>query len=164
MKFIRKETIMEELLDNPYLLASRWSRVGAAIIDTVVLSVVMLPLMYFTGGFDGLIQDPPVEAPFSYQVVMAILGFGLYCAVNWKSLENSGQTVGKKAMKIRVVNMDGSQAKVQDLVFKRYAFMLFIAYLPLVGGILNLINLIMIFGKQKRALHDRVAKTRVISS
>ncbi|ELA9340492.1 TPA: hypothetical protein NJY93_004654 [Vibrio parahaemolyticus] len=38
--------------------------------------------------------------------------------------------------------------------------MLFIAYLPLVGGILNLINLIMIFGKQKRALHDRVAKTR----
>ncbi|ENN9982529.1 RDD family protein [Vibrio vulnificus] len=155
---------MEEMQDNPYLLASRWSRVGAAIIDSVVLGIVMLPLAYFTGGFDGLVQDPPVEPSFSYQVVMALLGFSLYCVVNWKLLGQSGQTVGKKAMKIKVVNIDGSQAKVQDLVFKRYAFMVFISYIPLVGGILNLINLIMIFGKQKRALHDRVAKTRVISS
>ncbi|MBO0154608.1 MULTISPECIES: RDD family protein [Vibrio] len=155
---------MEEIQDNPYLLASRWSRVGAAIIDSVVLGIIMLPLAYFTGGFDGLAQDPPVEPSFSYQVVMALLGFSLYCAVNWKLLGQSGQAVGKKAMKIKVVNMDGSQAKVQDLVFKRYAFMVFIAYIPLVGGILNLINLIMIFGKQKRALHDRVAKTRVILS
>ncbi|HAT8558672.1 TPA: RDD family protein [Vibrio vulnificus] len=155
---------MEEMQDNPYLLASRWSRVGAAIIDSVVLGIVMLPLAYFTGGFDGLAQDPPVEPSFSYQLVMALLGFSLYCVVNWKLLGQSGQTVGKKAMKIKVVNIDGSQAKVQDLVFKRYAFMVFISYIPLVGGILNLINLIMIFGKQKRELHDRVAKTRVISS
>ncbi|ELY5145887.1 RDD family protein [Vibrio vulnificus] len=155
---------MEEMQDNPYLLASRWSRVGAAIIDSVVLGIVMLPLAYFTGGFDGLAQDHPVEPSFSYQLVMALLGFSLYCVVNWKLLGQSGQTVGKKAMKIKVVNIDGSQAKVQDLVFKRYAFMVFISYIPLVGGILNLINLIMIFGKQKRALHDRVAKTRVISS
>ncbi|EGQ9283836.1 RDD family protein [Vibrio vulnificus] len=155
---------MEEIQDNPYLLASRWSRFGAAIIDSVVLGIVMLPLAYFTGGFDGLSEDPPVEPSLSYQLVMALLGFSLYCVVNWKLLGQSGQTVGKKAMKIKVVNIDGSQAKVQDLVFKRYAFMVFISYIPLVGGILNLVNLIMIFGKQKRALHDKVAKTRVISS
>ncbi|CAM3098801.1 RDD family protein [Vibrio rarus] len=155
---------MEEIQDNPYLLASRWSRVGAAIIDSVVLGIVMLPLAYFTGGFDGLAESPPVEPSFSYQLIMALLGFSLYCVVNWKLLGQSGQTVGKKAMKIKVVNLDGSQAKVQDLVFKRYAFMVFISYVPIVGGILSLINLVMIFGKQKRALHDRVAKTRVISS
>ncbi|EJB8691722.1 TPA: RDD family protein [Vibrio parahaemolyticus] len=45
---------MEEVQDNPYLLASRWSRVGAAIIDSVVLGIVMLPLAYFTGALTVL--------------------------------------------------------------------------------------------------------------
>ncbi|KLV05495.1 hypothetical protein ABT56_10995 [Photobacterium aquae] len=155
---------MENIQDNSYRLASRWSRIGASVVDGLVLGIVLLPLAYFTGGFDGLSQTPPVEPSFGYKIVMAVLGFGLYCAVNWKMLKQSGQTVGKKVLNIRVVNIDGSPAKVQDLIFKRYAFMLFLVYIPFIGGLLNLVNLAMIFGKQRRALHDRVAKMRVISN
>ena len=35
-------------------LASRWSRLAAAIIDGFIYMPIMLPLMYFTGGFDGV--------------------------------------------------------------------------------------------------------------
>ncbi|MGF1841629.1 RDD family protein [Vibrio clamense] len=155
---------MEDVQENQYELASRWSRIGAAIIDSLILSVVMLPLAYFTGGFDGISQNPPVEVPMTYQVLMAALGFGLYCVVNWKFLSESGQTVGKKILNIKVVYTDSSQATVQDLVFKRYAFLLFISYIPWIGGLIGIINLLMIFGKQRRALHDRIANTKVIVS
>lgn len=153
---------MEGIQESYSYLASRWTRVGAAFIDSLILSVVMIPLAYYSGGFDGLSQNPPVEAPFSYQILMAVLGFGLYCAVNWKFLSESGQTVGKKILKIKVVYLDGSQVTVQDLVFKRYVFMITLGYLPWIGGILTMANVLMVFGKQKRAIHDRIAKTKVV--
>ncbi|KDN27998.1 hypothetical protein VFDL14_03000 [Vibrio fortis] len=155
---------MEDGHSPTSLLASRWSRLGAAIIDSLILSVVMLPLAYFTGGLDGLAQTPPVEAPLEYQAIMAILGFGLYCAINWKSLSQTGQTIGKKILKIKVVYIDDTQASVQDLVFKRYALMVFVGYIPWVGGVISIINILMIFGKQKRPLHDRIANTKVVVS
>ena len=155
---------MEDINENPYLLASRWSRIGATIVDSLILSVVMLPLAYFTGAFDGLSNNPPTELPLTYQLTMAILGFSLYCIINWKYLKLSGQTVGKKLLGIKMVNLDGTPAQVFDLVFKRYAFFIFVGYIPLVGGWIGLVNMLMVFGKQKRALHDRIAKTKVIVS
>ena len=155
---------MEDVQETQPELASRWSRIGAALIDSIILSVIILPLVYFTGGFDGLSQDPPTQAPMTYQILMAILGFGLYCAVNWKFLSESGQTVGKKLLKIKVVYTDSSKATVQDLVFKRYGFMLIISYILWVGALFSLGNVLMVFGKQKRALHDRIANTKVIVS
>ncbi|MGF1788631.1 RDD family protein [Photobacterium swingsii] len=155
---------MEDVQENQPELASRWSRIGAAIIDSLILGLVMIPLAFFTGGFDGISQKPPVEAPMTYQLLMAALGFGLYCVVNWKFLSESGQTVGKKILKIKVVYTDCSQATVQDLVFKRYALMLLISYTPWIGGFITMVNVLMIFGKQKRALHDRIANTKVIVS
>jgi len=89
-------------------LASRWSRLGASIIDSLIMLVFLGPLAYFSGGFDGLMQDPPVQAPISYQVLMAVISFGLYCAINWTYLSKYGQTVGKRTLEIKVVNLDNT--------------------------------------------------------
>lgn len=155
---------MEDINENPYLLASRWSRIGASIIDSLIMAIFLVPLAYFTGGFDGILADPPTQPSFVYQIVIALLGFSLYGVINWKSLKLTGQTVGKKALGIKVVHIDGTQPSVNVLVFKRYAFYMFVPYIPLIGGVVSLIGNLMVFGKSRRALHDRVAKTRVITS
>lgn len=154
---------MEGISDNPYLLASRWSRLGASIIDSLIMAVFIVPVSYFSGGFDGLSNNPPTEPALSYQVIMALLGFGLYCAINWNYLKLNGQTVGKKLLGIKIVHLDGSQPSVNTLVFKRYAFYIFMPYVPLVGAIVSMVGILMVFGKQRRALHDRVVKTKVIN-
>ncbi len=154
---------MEGISDNPYLLASRWSRIGASLIDSLIMAVFIIPVTYFSGGFDGLSNNPPTQPAFSFQVIMALLGFGLYCAINWNYLKLHGQTVGKKALGIKVVYLDGTQPSVNVLVFKRYAFYIFMPYIPLIGGIVSMVGILMIFGKQRRALHDRIAKTKVIN-
>ena len=148
---------------NKYSLASRWSRLGASIVDGLIMGVLLIPVMYYSGGFDGLSDEPPTQPSFVYQLIIALIGFSFYCVINWKDLKLNGQTIGKKSLGIKVVHVDGSQPSVWALVFKRYAFFMFIPYLPLIGGVINMISMLMIFGKKKRALHDRVAKTKVIT-
>jgi uncharacterized RDD family membrane protein YckC len=127
------------------------------------MAIFIVPVTYFSGGFDGLSNNPPTEPAFSYQLIMALLGFGLYCAINWNYLKLYGQTVGKKVLGIKVVYLDGAQPPVTVLVFKRYAFYIFMPYVPLIGGIVSMVGILMVFGKQRRALHDRIANTKVIN-
>ncbi|WP_261817278.1 RDD family protein [Vibrio gallicus] len=155
---------MEEIPENPYLLASRRSRFSAWLIDTLIILLFTVPLMYFMDGFDGLAQDPQVPPSFEYEIIMFVFTFSCYCAINWKLLKASGQTVGKKLLKIKVVNTDGSPISVQQLIFKRYLFMTVLYYIPIIGALLGTANFLMIFGKQKLALHDRVAKTKVMNA
>ncbi len=77
-------------------LATKWSRLGASIIDGLIIMIATLPLFYFMGGFDGIDQVPPVTAPLSVQFLTAFLGISFYCVVNWKLLETKGQSIGKK--------------------------------------------------------------------
>ncbi|EJU9972943.1 RDD family protein [Vibrio alginolyticus] len=155
---------MENGFENSQVLASRWSRLFASILDGLILSVILLPLIYFMGGFDGMLQNPPVEQSFIQELLFGIIGFGLYCAINWKLLAQSGQTIGKKALNIKVVTIDGDKASVYNLVFKRYVFSIFVGYIPVIGGILSIVNILFIFGSQKRALHDHIASTKVVVS
>ena len=90
-----------------------------------------------------------------------------------------GQTVGKIAGKLRVVNLDGSpitsgQAYIRAIAYvgigylSAAAIMLrlptFIMVASVVAGIYGLANLLFaLFDfNQQRALHDRIAGTRVI--
>ena len=153
---------LPDSVTSPDLLASRWSRLGASIVDSLIMAVILIPVAYLSGGFDGMLDSPPSQPSYLFQLIMGLLGFSLYCVINWQSLKLSGQTVGKKVLGIKVVHLDGSQPSVNALVFKRYAFYLFVAYIPFIGSILSLVSTVMIFGKQRRMLHDRVASTKVV--
>ncbi|MCG7499219.1 RDD family protein [Vibrio sp. Of7-15] len=149
-------------LSDESQLASRWSRLSAALIDMIISLIFLLPLIYFTGGFDGFFQNPPVAMPLSYQILLSILSIGLYCAINWSLLAKKGQTVGKNVMDMRIVNLDGTQPSRTDILVKRYAPYVLIPYIPFIGTIVSFIGIAMIFGKQKRCLHERIAGTKVI--
>ncbi len=143
------------------LLASRWSRFWASLVDGLIMALITIPVMYFTGGFET-IDDKLVEQSFLYTTLIASLGLIIFILVNYRLLINNGQTIGKKLLKIKIVNLDNN-LPTKDILLTRYLVYFIPSYIPVIGSWLSIINILTIFGKEKRCIHDYVAKTRVIN-
>ncbi len=144
-----------ELGPNERPLATRGSRLAASFLDGLIMLVVIIPIQYMLGFFDNF---PNMAPSFSDQFIGVMLGVLTYALINGKFLAESGQTIGKKAMGIKITNMDGSQPSMLEVVLKRYSPMALLGLVPL----LNLINILMIFGGSKRCGHDLIAGTKVV--
>ena len=140
-------------------LASRWQRFGAAFIDGIVYAVVVLPLMYILGLFDGASQGRALTV--SETVSMQLIGMICFVVINGHLLAKYGQTVGKRVVGIQVVALDYSKVAMKQLVI-RYAVYFLIGAIPLIGGVASFVNLLFIFGAEKRCGHDYAADTRVV--
>lgn len=149
-----EEKNIERTLDD----ASRWARLGAAIIDSLIMSIVTVPLAYSIGFFDDLMNSGPDVGKI---IIIAVVGIGFYFAVNGKLLYDNAQTIGKKVNGIKVVNLDGTTPNIQDLIIKRYIPYFGFPYIPFIGSLVNLVNICFIFGEERRCLHDKIAGTRV---
>lgn len=143
-------------------LASRGLRLVASLIDSVILAIFILPLMYFTGGFDGFAQTPPIEPSLGYLLLLGVINFALFAVLNRTLLRDKGQTIGKKVMKIRIQDLDGKTPCFSELLFKRYAYYFLIGYVPVVGGLISILGVLFIFGKSRRCVHDYIASTQVV--
>jgi len=141
--------------------ASRWFRLWASIADTIIMLLFLLPLMYFTGMFDSLSNPDAPEPSALVQGGVALAGFAFFALLNFYFLYRDGQTLGKKLANIKIVTLNDEPIKVSHIL-KRYGFYWGIGYIPGVGDLLGIINVLLIFGKQKRCGHDLVAGTRVI--
>ena len=88
-------------------LAGRGMRLAAAIIDALILLVILIPLMVMGGYFSGFMtgQQPGMAT----QLMWAALGFVIFVLVQGYPLSQSGQTWGKKALKMKIVDLDGRQ-------------------------------------------------------
>lgn len=142
-------------------LASRWTRLGAAFIDGLTIMPITLPLMYFTGGFDGLSEG--LQPSLSYTLLMGLTSIAIFLLIHGRFLVRDGQTLGKKFLDIKIVGLSGEHASVQVLA-KRYGFYWLIPLIPGVGALLNMVNILFIFGKSRRCLHDHVGGTKVVCS
>lgn len=143
------------------VLGSRWSRLFASIIDGLIVSIVTLPLMYFTGGFEGVMTG--VQPSVLYTLGIGVVGLVVFVLLNGKMLLSSGQTIGKKALEIKIVDLDGNVPS-SNVLLSRYGVYYGSQLIPFVGPYLSLINVIFIFGAEKRCLHDQVAKTKVVKA
>ncbi|MDL5591106.1 RDD family protein [Bacillus subtilis] len=141
-------------------LAPRGTRLGAAIIDSLILILVCLPLGFVFGVYDGITSG--VEPGFGQQAVGAVLGIAAFLAVNGVFLSRYGQTVGKRLLKIAIVDQDGHKPDWAPMYLKRYLLWGLVAYIPLLGGLVLLVNYLFIFRGDRRCLHDLTAGTRVV--
>lgn len=155
------ESSLETPNNKELQLASRWSRLFASIIDSIILLVIMLPVMYLTGGFDVLTTGE--EPGFIYNVIISIGSWVLFVLINGKFLVSNGQTIGKKAMEIRIIDLNGNVPDTNTLI-KRYAVYFVPNIIPVAGGIFALVNVLFIFGEEKRCLHDQVGGTKVVNA
>lgn len=65
-------------------LASRWSRLFASLIDSIVLMLVMVPLMFISGGMAGMMQ---VGDSLLYSLGMGISGIVIFLLINFNWLK-----------------------------------------------------------------------------
>jgi uncharacterized RDD family membrane protein YckC len=135
-------------------LASNWKRFGAVFLDGLLTAIPMYAIMgavFFSAASGGgepspflnLIGVPFAFASFFYEALMMQL--------------KSGQTLGKMALKVRVVRPDGSpistgQAWGRAAMKMIFGCIWFADYLPA------------FFTQEKTTLHDLVASTRVVDT
>ncbi|AYC33231.1 RDD family protein [Pseudomonas cavernae] len=143
------------------LLASRGARLGAALIDGLIMCLLSVPLFYKLGFYDGLTTGQ--EPAFGLQVLGALIGLAAFLLVNGLLLKRYGQTVGKRLLKLAIVDLDGNTPAFLPMYLKRYLLWGAIVYVPVIGWLLVLIDCLFIFRGDRRCLHDLTASTRVVS-
>jgi len=96
-------------------------------------------------------------------VVLAVAcGLGLEI-VNIVLLAREGQTLGKKIVGVRVVRQaDGGGAGFVGTWLLRAFVPGLLAAIPLLGDPFMLVNVLFIFGEERRCLHDLIAGTKVV--
>ncbi len=150
----------DERIDDSEL-ASRWDRLWASLVDALTIIPITIPLMYFTGGFEGISEG--IEPSLSYTLTMALISTVIFLAIHGKFMVRDGQTLGKKALNIKIVTTSDQHASIPVLA-KRYGFYWVIPQIPAIGPLINMVNILFVFGKSKRCLHDYVGGTKVITA
>ena len=142
--------------DREPLAASVGPRFLAALVDAIILGSIALAVLYLTLKVCGLqfahvAVIPPV--PFSAFLLLVAIGYlTLFTAAG-------GQTIGKMAAGIRVVSTDVEHLRVPlgHSVLRAAAYLA--SALPAGLGFLPAV-----LGADRRAIHDRLADTRVVKA
>lgn len=129
------------------------ARLAAAAIDLALLGAIDLAVVYFTLRMTGL-----TLAEFPAFRIVPLVAFLLLIKFSYLSAFTAvgGQTIGKMAARIRVVTAeddtpDGSLAVKRALAGLASAALLGLGFLPA------------LIGSDRRALHDRLTRTRVVT-
>lgn len=154
----KSDLVNKELIEDE--VASRGERLGASMLDGILIMMFTFPAMYFTGGLEGVSEG--VQPSIGYSLLMGLAAIVFFFLVNGRLLISKGQTLGKKLVGIKIVTLDGSIPSIGGNLVKRYAMYFLPGQIPAVGQLISIINILFIFGKEKRCLHDYVAGTRVV--
>ncbi len=140
--------------------AGLWRRLGAFIIDALLLSAISLPLWIW------FLLSVRVTPPVSMEVYL----LGLFCIWYFFSLFYfigywiwRGQTPGQMLTRVKIVRKDGQNIKLGNVML-RYLIGYSIVYIAFSLLIIPAIVLFIVaaLNKQKRGLHDLIAGTYVV--
>jgi uncharacterized RDD family membrane protein YckC len=135
--------------------ASAPARIVAGLIDLIILSSIDAAVIYFTLRLVGLTFRDLAALPIVPLAAFLLLLDGGYFSLFTAA---GGQTIGKMAAGIRVVTNDGLlRIGFGTAVVRAAAY--FGSLLPAGAGFLPIL-----FTGDRRALHDRLADTRVVKA
>ncbi len=143
--------------DQPAIeLASPWARLAAVIIDGLIIGipVLILWIVAFASGDDeaslGLLLAGLVILIVIFVIQMVLLG-------------TRGQTIGKIAMKVRIVDAQtGDHPGWARLVLLRTIVNSILSGIFVVGNIYWIVDSLFIFRADHRTIHDLYSGTRVV--
>ncbi|QBB70424.1 RDD family protein [Pseudolysobacter antarcticus] len=141
-------------------LADRLQRLGAALLDGLIGLVYALPIMFLLGTYDYLRQGH--QAPWHLTAGTVVLGFIGFILLNGYYLKKDGQTIGKRIVGIRIVDMDNQILTLGKILVLRYLPIRIAAMIPFAGGLCALVDMLFIFRQNRRCLHDLIAGTKVV--
>ena len=89
----------------------------------------------------------------------------IFMAINSYLLLTKGQTLGKWMLGIRIVDAESNGAATAvKLLGLRYVLVMLVAVIPIIGGLLGVIDFLFIFREDRRCVHDLIAGTKVVSN
>jgi uncharacterized RDD family membrane protein YckC len=163
-------------------LASPWIRLGAAIIDGLILlpinwilQKILLKMPTAADLMSAAQEAAQSGRPMEMKnlmpgtgslILVSVLGFAVFLAVNYTFLKN-GQTVGKKLLKLQVQRRSDSAAlPIQDYLLKRLGPIYAVSFIAvLVHPLINLallVDALCIFRPGRNTLHDDIAGSKVV--
>lgn len=136
-------------------LSGFWQRAGAYMLDYLIQLVGMYAI-FIPVGLLGALTAQDGNDPSLWILLLYPIGFAVVICYEALMLQlKNGQTVGKMALRIRVVRPDGSPI-TKGQAWGR-------AVMRLVLGCLIFVDyLVYFFTAEKTTLHDMVAGTRVV--
>ncbi len=134
--------------------ASRIARLASSIIDLALLAAIDAAVLYFTLAIAGLSFEQARKIPVVPMGAFLLLLNGGYLIA---FVAAGGQTIGKMIARIRVVRDHGGSVDVAGAVLRMAGALVSIATL-------GLAYLPALMSADGRALHDRLAGTRVVKA
>ena len=130
-----------------------WPRVGAAIIDTILMLVIVAPLVTFIYGREYWLSDRIIAGPADFLInwifpAVAVILFWIYRQA----------TPGKMAIGAKIVDeKTGGKPSTGQLIGRYLGY--YVSILPLMLGIIWVA-----FDPRKQGFHDKLAGTLVVRS
>lgn len=145
-------------------LASLGQRFAGALVDGLLMLLIVFPLGFVLGIVLVLVGIEPASMLFQVLsiVVGAAIGIGVFLALNGYLLAKRGQTIGKYVLGTQIRTEDGQLMPFGPLILKRYVPLWVVAQIPWFGGIVSLVNALVIFRANRKCLHDEIAGTKVV--
>lgn len=140
-------------------MASIGRRFAALMIDGLVLMIPFILLVIVVAvpmGLMGTEENMPL-ALFAQLVLSMMLGT-VYILYEGLMLASGGQTVGKKAMNLKVVTAEGNDI-ARSQAWTRAVSRQLLGLVPCLG----LVDYLVAFGQERTCVHDIMAKTRVVN-
>lgn len=135
------------------VLAEPGTRLSAAILDSVLSLGCFFPTLVFLANEDWIWAGLVVS-------VLILLGLSIY---QWILLTQTGQSLGKRWTRIKVVRTNGQPADFVHVVLLRIWVMGMVQGLAGgCGSILGLVDVLFIFREDRRCIHDHLADTKVV--
>jgi uncharacterized RDD family membrane protein YckC len=151
-------------------LATRTLRLAGAIVDSAASAVFVVPFLLYTGDWTAAISRE-----LSYGAI-SLGSFASFTAVQVYLLASRGQTIGKWLVGTRIVRADNDEAPtLARTLGLRYGTLAIgpvataavlvlngvMLYIPIAFG---LIDIALIFRRDRRCLHDLIARTKVVAA
>jgi uncharacterized RDD family membrane protein YckC len=141
-------------------LASRLSRLIASFVDALVMMVFAIPLyIILISRYGGSLLDSSDAFRITW---IGIPSLFFFVGVNSYFWATRGQSIGKMALGIRIVHLDGEMATWGRIVGLRVLPMQLLSWIPYIGGVISLVDVLFIFRANRRCLHDEIARTKVV--
>jgi uncharacterized RDD family membrane protein YckC len=167
-----KAVVRDAEIDSESAMASRGSRLGAALLDGLIAFLAGIPILIALGsnlaaiGASGATDTTAITMAILQNArgglaVSGLLWLGLI-AVTIVLVHRNAQTLGKKMVGIKVVRSDGSRATLGRIFWLRNVVNLLPSLIPIVGNLYGLIDSLFIFSDKRQCLHDKIADTIVI--
>ena len=138
-------------------------RLVASLIDGLLRGCLLLPLLDYAGILEQ-IQKQPRDITLVQLFFMFMATQAIHLLLNAHLLSQYGQTIGKRFMRLRVVEATGHACTLSHLFFVRWMMPQVVMNVPFVSVGFLFADLAFIFRADRRCLHDHLASTVVIDA